>query len=82
MKKLNFEELGYQLGKIGQTHVLSFILLMSQPQGAVMAPFIKPNIPLSFFEAHKDHLRDHSASLTRALNPKDGEYLPRLVKTI
>ena len=71
MKKLNFEELGYQLGKIGQTHVLKFYPPNESTQGAVMAPFIKkPNIPLSFFKAHKDHLRDHSASLTRALNPK------------
>ena len=72
MKKLNFEELGHQLGKIGQTYVLKFYPPSESTQGAVMAPFIKnPNIPLSFFEAHKDHLRDHSASLTRALNPKE-----------
>ena len=72
MKKLNFEELGHQLGKIGQTHVLKFYPPNESTQGAVMAPFIKTLTFLYhfFFEAHKDHLRDHSASLTRALNPK------------
>ena len=71
MKKLNFEELGHQLGKIGQTHVLKFYPPNESTQGAVMAPYKYPNIPLSFFEAHKDHLKDHNASLTRALNPKE-----------
>ena len=42
MKKLNFEELGHQLGKIGQTHVLKFYPPSESTQGAVMAPFIKP----------------------------------------
>ena len=42
MKKLNFEELGHQLGKIGQTHVLKFYPPNESTQGAVMAPFIKP----------------------------------------
>ena len=41
MKKLNFEELGHQLGKIGQTHVLKFYPPNESTQGAVMAPFIK-----------------------------------------
>ena len=40
MKKLNFEELGHQLGKIGQTHVLEFYPPNESTQGAVMAPFI------------------------------------------
>ena len=42
MKKLNFEELGHQLGKIGQTHVLKFYPPNESTQGAIMAPFIKP----------------------------------------
>ena len=43
MKKLNFEELGHQLGKIGQTHVLKFYPPSESTQGAVMAPFcLKP----------------------------------------
>ena len=41
MKKLNFEELGHQLGKIGKTHVLKFYPPSESTQGAVMAPFIK-----------------------------------------
>ena len=39
MKKLNFEELGHQLGKIGQTHVLRFYPPSESTQDAVMAPF-------------------------------------------
>ena len=41
MKKLNFKELGHQLGKIGQTHVLKVYPPSESTQGAVMAPFIK-----------------------------------------
>ena len=43
LKKLNFEELGHQLGKLGQTHVLRFYPPSESTQDAVMAPFcLKP----------------------------------------
>ena len=59
-----------------------FILLFESIQDAVMAPFWfkNPNIPLSFFKASKDHLKNHSASLTRALNPKAWRVLAKTIK--
>ena len=58
-----------------------FILLFESIQDAVMAPFcLKPYIPLSFLEASKDHLKNHSASLTRALNPKAWIVLAKTIK--
>ena len=58
-----------------------FILLFESIQDVVWPLFVKnPNILLSFLEASKDHLKNHSASLTRALNPKAWRVLAKTIK--